>query len=139
VAAVVAAASLSDLRTVAPARAPFIFTPGALDRAFRLAEEQGHFSVDAVSPVTAAARIHVPVLLIHGADDVDTPPDHSRRIFDALAGPKRLILVPGAHHNESLNGAVWTDVEQWLERGITDAPSLPARPATTSPAAGPRE
>jgi dipeptidyl aminopeptidase/acylaminoacyl peptidase len=30
--------------------------------------------VDDVSPVAAAAKITVPVLLIHGAADVDTPP-----------------------------------------------------------------
>jgi len=115
VAAIVAAEAFSDLRTVATERAPFILTSGVIDRAFRLAQDQGHFDIDAVSPVTAAARIHVPVLLIHGAADVDTPPAHSQRIFSALGGPKQLILVPGARHNQSLNGAVWTDVEQWID------------------------
>ena len=136
---VVAAESFSDLRTVATERAPFIFTPGAIDRAFRLAEEQGHFSVDAVSPVTAAARIRVPVLLVHGADDVDTPASHSQRIFDALAGPKRLILVPGAHHNGSLTSAVWTEIEQWLEQEITGAQQRASRPSTRSAVPARRE
>ena len=36
------------------------------------------------------------VLVIHGADDTETPPAHSQRVYDALRGPKRLILVPGA-------------------------------------------
>jgi hypothetical protein len=35
-----------------------------------------------------------------------------------LAGPKRLILVRGATHNESLNGRGWSDIERWLDRAI---------------------
>jgi len=115
VSAIVAAEAFSDLRTVATERAPFVFTSHLIDRAFRLAEQQGHFTVDDVSPANAAARIHVPVLLVHGESDVDTPPDHSRRILAALGGPKRLILVHGAHHNQALNSEVWTEIERWLD------------------------
>lgn len=116
VTAVVAAEAFSDLRTVATERAPAVFTPAAIRSAFARAATEGGFDVDAVSPVRAAARIRVPVLLIHGAADVDTPPSHSRRIFAALAGPKRLILVPGAAHNQSLRPEVWSEVEAWLEQ-----------------------
>jgi uncharacterized protein len=123
VTAVVAAETFSDLRTVATERTPFFFTPGVIARAFLLAEEQGHFRVDAVSPVLAAAEITIPVLLIHGAADSDTPPDHSRRVLAALAGPKRLILVPGARHNEALHGDVWGEVERWLEGVLSGAGS----------------
>ena len=122
VAAVVAAETFSDLRTVATERAPFVFTARIIDRAFRLAEQQGHFDVDAVSPAAAAARIEIPVLLVHGADDADTPADHSRRVFAALAGPKRLIVVPGARHNESLRPDVWNEAERWLEHALAAAP-----------------
>lgn len=115
VTAVVAAETFSDLRTVATERAPFFFTHGIIARAFQLAEQQGGFEVDAVSPVMAAAAIEIPVLLIHGAADSHTPPEHSRRILAALAGPKRLILVPGAQHNESLRGEVWGEIERWIE------------------------
>jgi dipeptidyl aminopeptidase/acylaminoacyl peptidase len=68
-----------------------------------------------VSPVAAAARILVPVLLVHGAADRDTPPDHSRRLFAALKGPKRLALVPEAGHNESLRSS-WGEIESWLDK-----------------------
>jgi len=115
VTAVVAAETFSDLRTVATERAPFFFTPAIIARAFQLAEQQGHFEVDAVSPVIAATEIRIPVLLIHGADDSDTRPEHSSRVLAALAGPKRLILVPGARHNESLRGEVWGEIERWVE------------------------
>jgi len=60
------------------------------------------------------------VLLIHGDADRDTPPDHSRRVFAALSGPKRFILVPGARHNESLRAEVWDDVERWLDGVLGD-------------------
>jgi pimeloyl-ACP methyl ester carboxylesterase len=118
VTAVVAAEAFSDLRTVATERAPFFFTSGIIERAFRIAEQRGQFQVDAVSPVAAASRLERPVLLIHGGADSDTPPDHARRIFATLAGPRRLIIVPGARHNESLRGAVWTQIEQWLDEVV---------------------
>ena len=67
-----------------------------------------------MSPAAAAKQIRVPVLLIHGAADTDTPPDHSRRVHDALEGPKHLLLVEGAGHNQSLRTHVWDEIEQWI-------------------------
>ncbi|HEX7797771.1 MAG TPA: alpha/beta fold hydrolase [Vicinamibacterales bacterium] len=119
---VVAAETFSDLRTIASERAPLFFTSGVITRGFRLAEREGHFQVDAVSPVKAATQIRIPVLVIHGDADTDTPPRHSRRVFDALPGPKRLILVPGAHHNESLRGDVWAQVDRWIDDILASVP-----------------
>jgi dipeptidyl aminopeptidase/acylaminoacyl peptidase len=118
VSAIVAGETFSDLRTVASQRAPFFFTRGTVTKAFRLAEADAHFDVDAVSPVAAARRITVPVLLIHGANDRDTPPEHSKRIFAALNGPKRLLLVPGAGHNHSLRADVWPEIERWIDEAL---------------------
>jgi uncharacterized protein len=116
VTAIVAAETFSDLRTVAIERAPFFFTSGIIRQSFQRAEQDAGFRIEAVSPMQAATKINVPVLLVHGADDVDTPADHSRRVLAALAGPKRLILVPGARHNESLRGGeVWRETEVWLK------------------------
>lgn len=114
IAAVVAAESFSDLRTVVTERAPFFFNGRAVAAALERAARDGHFDVDAASPAAAAKRIRNPVLLIHGADDVETPPDHSRRIFSALTGPKRLVIVPGATHNTSLHGNIWLEIERWI-------------------------
>jgi pimeloyl-ACP methyl ester carboxylesterase len=121
VSAVVAAETFSDLRTVATERAPFFFTSGLLSRAFALAEQQARFNVEAVSPVDAAARITAPVMLVHGDADTETPPDHSRRVFAALRGQKRLILVPGARHNGSLRGEVWDEIARWLDAVLVPA------------------
>jgi dipeptidyl aminopeptidase/acylaminoacyl peptidase len=112
------AETFSDLRTVAAERARFFFTAGIIRRAFELAEQQGRFQADAVSPATAAARITAPVLLIHGAMDSDTPPGHSERVFAALRGPKRLILVPGARHNGSLRAEVWDEIARWIDTAL---------------------
>ena len=115
IAGVVAAEVFSDLRTVATERAPRIFTKGLIERAFAEAERQAGFNVDNVSAVGAAERIGVPVLLIHGAEDRDTPPNHSRRVYAALTGPKRLILVEGAGHNQSLSrDSTWKEIEAWI-------------------------
>jgi pimeloyl-ACP methyl ester carboxylesterase len=124
VTAVVAAESFSDLRTVATERAPFFFTSGVIEKAFKLAAESGHFSIDSASPVVAAKTIKAPVLLIHGDADVDTPPAHSQRIFAALTGRKQLILVPGARHNHSLQGSVWSEIDRWID-SVLPPPSLP--------------
>ena len=51
-----------------------------------------------------------------GAADNETLPDHSRRVFDALAGPKHLILVDGAHHAQSLRADIWPQIDAWLGR-----------------------
>ena len=119
--AVVAAEAFSDLRTVASERAPWFLPAATVRRAFRVAEQRARFSVDAVSPATAARSIRVPVLLIHGAEDRETPPAHSQRIHDALAGRKRLILVPGAGHNQSLSGpAQWSEIERWVDTALAN-------------------
>jgi pimeloyl-ACP methyl ester carboxylesterase len=116
--AVVAAETFSDLRTIVRDRAPYLLPDVAVDRALVLAAERGQFDSAEVSPVTAASTITAPVLLIHGASDVDTSPEHSRRVFAALSGPKRLILIPGAAHNQSLHGNAWQDIDEWIDRAL---------------------
>jgi len=119
VAGVVAVASFSDLESIARDRAPFIASGGQVRQAFALAEQEAHFRVADVSPVKAAGRIQVPVLLVHGGEDHETRPVHSERVYAALAGPRRLLLVKGAGHNDAL-GRVWPDVEAWIDQ-VADA------------------
>jgi pimeloyl-ACP methyl ester carboxylesterase len=130
---VVAVSSFSDLRTVATERAPFFATRREIDEAFRLAEKQAGFEVNAVSPVAAASQIRVPVLLIHGANDRETPPNHSRRIYQALRGEKRLLIVPGRGHNDTLTAEVWSEIDAWIAHGARQperpvGPERPVRP-----------
>jgi pimeloyl-ACP methyl ester carboxylesterase len=119
---VVGVSTFSDLRTVATERAPFFASRANLRDAIALAEAQGKFRVDDASPLAAAPRIHVPVLLLHGADDRDTRPAHSQRVHDALGGPKRLALVPRAEHNDVLNKEwVWDAISDWLDHVVAPA------------------
>jgi pimeloyl-ACP methyl ester carboxylesterase len=115
VADIIAAETFADLRSVATERAPMVFTRGAINRAFGIAEREARMRIDDVSPERAAERISARVMLIHGAADVDTLPAHSQRVYEQLRGEKQLLLVPGAHHNESLNGRTWDAIEQWLD------------------------
>jgi len=115
VAAIVAVSSFSDLRTAAAERAPFIASKGNIADAFKLAEAEGKFHADDVSPVAAAARIAAATLLIHGEHDAETSPDESRLIFAALHDPKRLIVVPGAGHNHVLDANVWREIDAWVD------------------------
>jgi pimeloyl-ACP methyl ester carboxylesterase len=120
---IVAAEVFSDLGTIVRERAPHFVPEWMLRRVLRIAERRGEFKVDDVSPIEAAAALHIPVLLIHGAEDGDTGPHHSRRVFAALAGPKRLIIVPRARHNQSLSDPnVWTEVEWWVKDVLRSTP-----------------
>jgi pimeloyl-ACP methyl ester carboxylesterase len=124
---VVAVAPFSDLRTVAAERAPFFASRGNIAEAFRLAEAEAAFRADDVSPIAAAARIRAPVLVIHGADDRETPPAHSQRIYGALAGPKKLLLVPNAGHNDALTADAWRAIDAWVAENWLSPRSSTAR------------
>lgn len=115
VAVVIAVATFSDLRTVAVERAPFFISRNKIEQSLRLAESQGAFSIDEVSPVSAARRIQAPTLLVHGAMDRETPPEHSQRVYEALRSPKRFLLVPDKGHNDSLTEHAWIEIDSWIE------------------------
>jgi hypothetical protein len=114
---VVAIATFSDLRTVARERAPFIASAANIRDALAMAEQQARFVVDEVSPVNAAARLSIPVLLLHGTADRETPPAHSQRVYQALRGPKHLLLLAGSGHAVRLDEATWRVIDQWLTPG----------------------
>jgi alpha-beta hydrolase superfamily lysophospholipase len=122
IAAVIALAPFSDLRTAAAARAPFFASRGNIEDAFRLAGEGGLFRVDEVSPVAAAPQIHAPVLLIHGDHDTETPHAHSERILAALGGPKRLITIAGGGHRGGLTPETWRELDAWLAAALVPRP-----------------
>jgi uncharacterized protein len=116
VTAVVAQSPFSDLPSIVRFRAPWYLPDRFVGAALARAGEHGGFPPSEASPLACAPRIRVPVLLVHGAADHETPPEHSRRIYTALAGPRRLLLVPGAGHNDVLaREDVWREIERWLD------------------------
>ncbi len=48
------------------------------------------------------AHIDVPVLIVHGADDRYVPSRLSEKLYAAAPGRKKLLVVPGATHNNSM-------------------------------------
>jgi pimeloyl-ACP methyl ester carboxylesterase len=118
---VVAVSTFSDLRTAVNERAPFFASRGNIEKARVLAEAEGRFRVDDVSPAAAAARIHAPVIVVHGADDRETPPAHSERVFAALAGPKQIVRVAGAGHHDTLTPETWRQIDAWVDAHLPAA------------------
>lgn len=78
-------------------------------------------------------EINMPLLVVHGAADRYVPPRLSEQLFNAALEPKRLLLVPGATHNNSMNLAGST-YRQALEALMKAGPSPVAGHPPTSPA-----
>lgn len=52
-------------------------------------------------PVAELVRqVKAPTLVIAGTHDEIVPLEHSRRVHDAAAGPKRFVVIQGADHND---------------------------------------
>lgn len=81
----------------------------SLPKAFRLlypfaalsARLFGGFQLDSGSALGAVSNTSLPILLIHGEEDSFVPPEMSRELAEACAGPARLELFPGAEHGMS--------------------------------------
>jgi 3-oxoadipate enol-lactonase len=67
--------------------------------------------------VDALPSIHLPTLVIVGAEDVLTPPDTARRLTAGIAGA-RLELVAGAGHTSTVEqpGAVTAVIADFIDR-----------------------
>lgn len=112
---VIAQSPFCDLRTIIADRAPWFASAADVAGALALAEQRAGFRIADVSPQAAASQIRVPVLLIHGANDRETPPQHSEAIHAALAGPRKLLIVPRAGHNDALaREDEWRIIDDWL-------------------------
>ncbi|KPW72881.1 Alpha/beta hydrolase [Pseudomonas syringae pv. coriandricola] len=48
------------------------------------------------------ADIHMPVLIVHGTNDRYVPSRFSEQLFEAAREPKKLLLIPGGTHNNSM-------------------------------------
>ena len=53
--------------------------------------------------VDKIARVHMPVLVVHGQGDRFVPVRFSEALYKAAPSPKRLLLVPNGSHNNSLS------------------------------------
>lgn len=80
----------------------------------------GGESLDPISHVTEMRS--TALLLIHGADETQIPPDEVRRFYDAYPNAnKQLWLVPGAGHLQAMNtdGAAYVDKFTSFVKSVT--------------------
>ena len=61
------------------------------------------FEFRRVSPIASVAKVHTPILFIHGADDRFVPTFMSEKLFRAKPGEKDLHLIPGAGHADTFH------------------------------------
>jgi pimeloyl-ACP methyl ester carboxylesterase len=116
--AVVAVSPFATLERVLRERARSLRLVSETDvvAAIALAEKQGAFRAGEVSPVAAAARLLIPVLVVHGEADTKIVVDHGRQVHAALAGPRRLVIVPRAGHDDILSyGESWAAIDGFLD------------------------
>ncbi|MGH2567572.1 MAG: alpha/beta hydrolase [Bacteroidota bacterium] len=116
--AVVAEAGFTDLRTIFVdyqwriAKLPWHFLRNvAMSRSQKIAK----FKARDVSPLEDVKKLTTPVLFIHGTEDELIRVDYSRTLYEQATGPKDLLLIEGANHND-----VWEVGGAEYERAIGD-------------------
>ncbi len=65
------------------------------------------------------AEVKCPLLVIVAEEDELVPPEQSREVFEKADGPKEMLTVPGAHHNDiqDVGGRrYWDSVKSWMEK-----------------------
>ncbi len=62
----------------------------------------GLILADKFDSVSKMAQVRMPVLVVHGASDTYVPARLSKALFDAAPAPKKLLLVEGGSHNNSM-------------------------------------
>ncbi len=68
--------------------------------------------------VDKVRRLALPLLVLHGDRDEIVPAAQGRRVFEAAAGPKRFVAIPGAGHNDTYvtgGEGYWRAVASFLE------------------------
>ncbi len=70
-----------------------------------------------VPPAEAAPKISpVPVLIVHGDQDLYFPPEHARQLYLAAREPKELWLLPGMGHAEAATSQELVDrIARWID------------------------
>jgi pimeloyl-ACP methyl ester carboxylesterase len=64
--------------------------------------------------LSLAPKLSIPLLCIAATQDQVVPIDHARRLFDAWAGPKRWLELPGGHNNTDDQPEYWPAIEALL-------------------------
>ncbi|WP_330253959.1 alpha/beta hydrolase [Nocardia sp. NBC_00565] len=67
---------------------------------------------DAYPSLRRIRKLRAPILIMHGDQDELLPLRHAERLYTAAPEPKRLVVFPGAGHNDLImsSGVSWIDV-----------------------------
>ena len=69
--------------------------------------------------LSRAGSLATPLLCLIAENDEVIPPRHGLRLYEAWAGPKRRVSLPGAGHNDAeLAPALWPAVRDFLALGV---------------------
>ncbi len=155
--AVVAESAFSSFRSIAYDREGYFVgagrfglermvgrTVGLLPAELGLLYARWHYGVDLrrANPVDAVRSSVVPVLLIHGEDDINILPWHARALAQADPVHAQLWLVPGAGHCGAEGVApdeFWSRVLNFLSRHNGAQPRTVTRMFLAKPLAQPKE
>lgn len=73
-----------------------------------------------------ASEISLPLMLVHGEDDILVEPSASRMLYESVSSEsKTLKIYPDLYHeifNEPEHDVVLTDIERWLDTVIGTNP-----------------
>ena len=95
------------------------------ERVLAQAGEMADFDPHATSSVAAARSVLCPLLLVHGLLDLSVPLESSQAIYEAAAGPKKLIVVtPGP---EQLVLATQIEFGGWIPERIRELATVGLR------------
>ena len=101
--AVVLVSPFDSLRSIAAKQYPIVPVSLLLEHPF--------------DSLALAPGIASPLLAMAGEHDGLIPPEYSRRLHDAWAGPKRWVLVPEADHDDiHAHPGYWPAIREFLDR-----------------------
>ena len=80
---------------------PFTSISSMASRAYPFLPGLGLLTGDMYDTLDKAARIDVPVMVLHGDSDEIVPFEMGREVFEAAPEPKRFYAIQGAGHNDT--------------------------------------
>lgn len=133
VAAAVVLAPFSSMREIVRARVrslnlAWLFDDATIDAAIARVGELAQFDPDQADGVAALSCRPVPLLVIHGERDRTIPCDQGARLAAADGPGSRLVLIPGATHDDWTDaglGALWIESSAWFDNWLDSGRSMP--------------
>lgn len=91
--ALVSDSAFSSYRRIAREKLGSVWLTWPLQWPLSLLMSDRYAAIDAVAKISP-----IPLLIIHGDEDIVVDVSHAQRLFDAAREPKQLWIVPGGHH-----------------------------------------